>query len=197
MAIVWPCTMTPHDYSAAGRDIEVPRPDCPRCSLAMSFWGFYSRPLRIGEEIRLLMRRARCRHCRTSHALLPDFVVLGRLDGIEVIGAGIEEMADGATTMATAERTGVPYTTARDWRRRFASRARLLAVGFLAAAVALGDPAPRLPGGAVEIALCAVEAVARAARRRLGAAGDDWRIANRIVGGHLLSTNSDPPWIAS
>jgi hypothetical protein len=123
--------------------------------------------------------------------------VLGRLDGIEVIGAGIEEMADGATTMATAERTGVPYTTARDWRRRFASRARLLAVGFLAAAVALGDPAPRLPGGAVEIALCAVEAVARAARRRLGAAGDDWRIANRIVGGHLLSTNSDPPWIAS
>jgi hypothetical protein len=71
-----------------------------------------------------------------------------------------------------------------------------LATGFLAATVALGDPVPRLPVGLVEIALCAIEAVADAARRRLGAAGDDWRIANLIVGGHLLSTNSDPPWIS-
>jgi hypothetical protein len=188
--------MTPHDYAAAGREVEVPRPDCPTCSAAMGFWGFYTRPLRIGEEIRLLMRRARCRYCRASHALLPDFVVLGRLDGIEVIGAGIAEMAGGATTRAAAARADVPYTTARGWRRRFASRAELLAVGFLAATVALGDPAPRLRLGAVEGALCAIEAVARAARRRFGAAGDDWRIANLVVGGHLLSTNTDPPWIS-
>jgi hypothetical protein len=162
----------------------------------MSFWGYYTRPLRLGGEISLVMRRARCRHCRASHALLPDFVVLGRLDGLEVIGPGIEAMAAGETTMSAAARAGAPYTTARDWRRRFASRARLLAVGFLAATVALGDPAPRLPAGAVEIALCAICAAAHAARRRIGAGGDHWRIANRIVGGHLLSTNTDPPWIS-
>jgi len=70
-----------------------------------------------------------------------------------------------------------------------------LAAGFLAATVALGDLVPRLPAGVVEIALCAIEAVGRASRRRFGAGGDNWRIANRIVGGHLLSTNTDPPWI--
>ena len=197
MAIVWPCTMTPHDYAAAGREVEVPRPDCPSCSTAMSFWGFYSRPLRIGVYIRLFIRRARCRHCRASHALVPDFVLPGRLDAIEVIGAGIEEMAAGATTRAAAVRADVPYTTVRGWRRRFAFRAGLLATGFLAATVALGDPAPRLPAGLVEIALCAIGAVARAVRRRFMAAGDDWRIANLVVGGHLLSTNSDPPWISA
>jgi hypothetical protein len=47
----------------------------------------------------------------------------------------------------------------------------------------------------VEIALCAIEAVGKASRRRLGAAGDNWRIANLVVGGHLLSTNTNPPWI--
>ncbi|MDA8265865.1 MAG: DUF6431 domain-containing protein [Actinomycetota bacterium] len=181
MAIVWPCTMTPHEYAAVGRDIEVPRPNCPACSLAMSFWGFYARPLRVGVELRLLIRRARCKHCQVSCGIVPDFVVPGRLDGVEVIGAGIEEMAAGATTATAATRFDVPYTTVRSWRRRFAERAGILSAGFLAATVAL----------------CAIEAAERAMRRRLGATAGHWRIANYIVGGHLLSTNSNPPWISS
>lgn len=197
MAIVWPCPMTPHDYSAAGRELDVPRPDCPACSTAMSFWGWYCRPLRAVEELRLLVRRARCRACRETHALLPDFVAPGRLDGVEVIGTGIERMAAGATTMATATESRVPYTTVRGWRRRFAERAELLAAGFLAATVALGDLVPRLPAAVVPLALGAIGAACAAARRRLGAAGNRWRLANRIVGGHLLTTNTDPPWIAS
>jgi len=139
MAIVLPCSMTPSEFAAAGREVEMPRPHCPNCSARMSFWGFYSRPLRIGDEIRLLVHRARCSSCRRTHALIPDFVVPGRLDGIEVIGPGIEQMANEATTLAVAQRAGVPYTTARGWRRRFVSRAELLASGFLAATVALGD----------------------------------------------------------
>ena len=51
MAIVLPCTMTVHAYAAARRDVEVPRPDCPTCSAPMSFWGYYSRPVRVGEEL--------------------------------------------------------------------------------------------------------------------------------------------------
>jgi hypothetical protein len=61
----------------------------------MSFWGFYTRYLRVGEIVRLLVRRARCLGCRCSHALLPDFVAMGRLDGQEVIGRAIEELAAG------------------------------------------------------------------------------------------------------
>jgi hypothetical protein len=133
MAIVLPCSMTPREFAAAGRKVEMPRPDCPNCLAQMSFWGYYSRPLRIGGEIRLLVHRARCEPCRRTHALIPDFVVPGRLDSIEVIGPGIEQMAGDPTTAATAARAGVPYTTARGWRRRFASRAELLASGFLAA----------------------------------------------------------------
>jgi hypothetical protein len=49
-------------------------------------------------------------------------------------------MAGNATTVATAERAGVPYTTARSWRRRFTSRAELLAAGFLAATVTSTRP---------------------------------------------------------
>jgi len=102
--------MTPSEFAAAGREVEMPRPHCPNCSARMSFWGFYSRPLRIGDEIRLLVHRARCSSCRRTHALIPDFVVPGRLDGIEVIGPGIEQMANEATTLAVAQRAGVPYT---------------------------------------------------------------------------------------
>jgi hypothetical protein len=128
----------------------------------MSFWGFYSRSVRIGDEIRLLVHRARCGPCRATHALIPDFVVPGRLDGIEVIGPGIEQMAGDTTTVATAERASVPYTTTRGSRWRFTSRAELFTARFLAGFVALGDLAPRPPADAVEIALCVTEAVARA-----------------------------------
>lgn len=31
MSIVWPCTISVECYLAAGREIEVARPDCPAC----------------------------------------------------------------------------------------------------------------------------------------------------------------------
>ncbi|MGH2930647.1 MAG: DUF6431 domain-containing protein [Solirubrobacteraceae bacterium] len=129
--------MTAREYAAAGRELDVPRPDCPGCRAQMIFHGSYARPLRLGEEIvRLVVRRARCRSCRVTHALTPDFVALQRLDGIEAIGGAIEQMAGGVVAAAIAKATAVPYTTVRDWRRRFADRAELLTKGFLAASVA-------------------------------------------------------------
>ncbi len=171
MAIVLPLPMTVHAYAAAGRDLEVPRPCCPSCSQAMSFWGYYSRPVRVDEEIRVLVRRARCASCAVSHALVPDFVLPGRLDGVEVIGAAIEEMAAGAGAQTVARRAGVPHTTVRGWRRRFRARAAMLTAGFLAAAVALGDLVPRVGDGVMASALVAMRAAVDAARRRLGARG--------------------------
>jgi len=196
MAIVWPCPLSVEAYAAAERSIEVPRPSCPSCSEAMCFWGFYTRYLRVGEIVRLLVRRARCLGCRCSHALLPDFVTMGRLDGQEVIGRAIEELAAGVGARSSAQRGGLPHTTVRDWRRRVAERSGLLVVGFLSAAVALGDLAPRHLSSGVGGLLVAVDAAVGAARRRRGARGRRWLIANRIVGGQLLSTNTDPPWAA-
>lgn len=197
VSIVFACPLSVDAYNALGRDIEVPRPDCPDCSQAMSFWGFYRRDVRVGTVVKLTVRRARCGPCRSSHALLPDFVVHGRLDGVEVIGAAIAAMAEGVADRTVARGADVPHTTARGWRRRSEARAQVLTAGFCAATVALGDLVPRLTVSSSLKALTgAVTSAVMAARRRLGALGTDWCIANRIVGGHLISTNTDPPWAA-
>jgi hypothetical protein len=196
VSIVFACALSVDAYVDLGRDVEVPRPNCPACSDAMGFWGFYRRDIRVGAVFKVLLRRVRCRSCRTSHAMLPDFVVHGRLDGIEVIGGGIDAMASpGAGARSVAAVIGVPHTTVRDWRRRVASRAPMLTAGFWASCVALGDLVPRVVGtGALSVLCAAITAVVAAARRRLGAQGTHWRIANRIIGGHLISTNTNPPW---
>lgn len=197
MAIVWPCPLSVDAYVAAGRLIEVPRPRCPSCAQAMGFWGFYRRYLRMGDVVRLLVRRARCASCRCTHAVLPDFVAKGRLDGIEVIGQAIEDLAAGTGARTSGARVGLPHTSVRDWRRRVMARSELLIAGFLGATVALGDLVPRkLTSGPAGLAV-AIRAAVTAARRRLGAQGSRWRIANRIVGGELLTTNTDPPFAAA
>jgi hypothetical protein len=162
----------------------------------MGFWGFYERDLRIGGIVRLTIRRVRCRRCACSHALLPDFAAQGRLDSIEVIGAAIEAMAEGTGARKAATVADVPHTTARSWRRRIEERAEMLTTGFCAAAVALGGFAARLPSGALAALSVAITAAAEVAVRRLGASGPLWRTANRIIGGQLLTTNTDPPFLA-
>jgi hypothetical protein len=198
MAIVWPTELDVDMYVAAGRGVEVPRPDCPRCHQPMPFWGWYERDVRVSFEVihRLSVRRARC--CERTHALLPGFVTWGRLDAVEVIGSALEAMCGGVGMRGAAGRLALAHTTVRDWRRRFARRAELLAVGFSRFCVALGDLAPRLSGRPEAVAVAAVWWAWVAARRRFGdGAGSRWRLANAVVGGHLLSANMDPPWAAA
>jgi len=194
VVIVWLCPLSVDAYVAAGRNVETPRPDCPTCSAPMGFWGFYERDLRITRIVRLVIRRVRCRRCSCSHALLPDFVTQGRLDGIEVIGAGIDAMAQGAGARKVAEVVNVPHTTVRSWRRRIKARAEMLTAGFLAATVAFGGLAPRIPAGVLGALVAAVCAAAVASVRRLGPSPGVWRTANRIIGSQLLTTNTDPPF---
>lgn len=200
MAIVWPTELDVDGYVAAGRDVVVPRPDCSECRQPMWFWGWYERDVRVTSEVirRLPVRRARCRECKRTHALLPGFVIWGRLDAVEVIGPALEAMCGGVGMRQVADSLGSKHTTVRGWRRRFARRAALLAVGFSRFCVALGDLAPRLSGRPEVVAVAAVRAAWMAARRRFGdEVGALWRLANAVVGGHLLSTNTDPPWAAS
>jgi hypothetical protein len=194
MAIVWPTALGVEQYAAAGREVEVPRLGCPACKEPMSYWGWYGRDVRAGRSQVLWVRRLRCRGCQVSHAVLPSFVAHGRLDAIGVIGPALEAMVAGGARVA-ADALGLPYTTVRDWRRRFGSRAEMLAIGAVRACVALGAPAPRLAGTAVAVVLGALRSAWRAAWRRLGpGVGNLWRVANALVGGHLLTTNMDPPW---
>jgi hypothetical protein len=200
MAIVWPTELDVDAYAEAGRDVVVPRPQCPECLGPMRFWGWYERDVRVTAVVvrRLAVRRARCRACERTHALLPGFVAWGRLDEVGVIGSALAAMGTGRRGVRpVAQFIDRPYTTTRGWRRRFGARALMLAVGFSRFCVAVGDVAPRLGGDAVEVAVGAIRAAWSAARRRFGdGVGGVWRLANAVVGGHLLSTNMDPPWAA-
>lgn len=166
----------------------------------MQFWGWHERDVRVAAEVihRLVVRRARCADCKRSHVLLPGFVTWGRLDAVEVIGVAVEAMCGGAGARRVADGLGLKHTTVRDWGRRFARRAEMLAVGFCRFCVAVGGVAPRLSGLPEAVAVAAVTAAWVAARRRFGdGVGSVWRLANAVVGGHLLSPNMDPLWSAT
>jgi hypothetical protein len=199
MTIVWQTGLDVDAYVAVGRELVVPRQACSGCGGRMQFWGWYERDVRVTAEVihRLVVRRVRCVDCQRSHAVLPGFVTWGRLDAVEVIGPALEAMCAGAGMRGVAGGVGLKHTTVRDWRRRFAQRAVLLAVGFCRFCVAVGDLAPRLSGRPEVMVLAAMTAAWAAARRRFdGRVAELWRFANGVVGTHLLSPNMDPPWAA-
>ncbi|MGH9156680.1 MAG: DUF6431 domain-containing protein [Acidimicrobiales bacterium] len=194
VAIVWPCPLTVDEYESAGRDVDVPRPDCPTCSNPMIFWSGYSRVVRDGDDRRIWVRRSKCLPCRVTHCLLPAFCLLGRLYGVEVIGPAVAAIVDGRLTREVAEEAGFPYTTVRGWRRRHCDRAPTLAAGFAAVAVELGVAAPALAARAERAAMEALGAAWAAARRRFSAVAGLWRFWSLVSGGAALATTTDTPW---
>jgi hypothetical protein len=162
----------------------------------MVLWGWHDRYLRMGTWCkRVSIRRQRCQACRSSHVVLPQFVTYGRLDGAGVIGEGIEAMvAAGWGARKVGEDLGLPHTTVRDWRRRFRSRAVLLAMGIGAVVVALSGSIPRLSADPESAALGAIAAAWVVVATRRPIIGSAFCLANAICGSHLLSTNMHPPW---
>lgn len=185
-------------YVEAGRGVEVPRPDCPSCSAEMSWWSGYLRHVRHeGCCRRIFVPRARCGACRVSHALLPAFLLVGRLDVVESVGAVVAEVAAGRSGVRPgAERLAVPHTTARGWWRRFKARGTRVAVAFAALAVELGGEAI---APAIDVGAWAVRAMAAAWRAALELPGwavlGVWRFVSAVTGGMLVGTNTDSPWL--
>lgn len=196
VAIVWPCPLDVDEYTAAGRDVEVPRPSCPSCAKPMIFWSGYPRTLRAGDDRLIWVRRSRCVPCRVSHCLLPAFCLLRRLYGVEVIGPALKAILDGALTKTVADDGGSPYTTVRDWRRRHRERAPVLAAGFAALAVELGGGAPELASVPERAALQALDRAWAVARSRFDAVPGRWRFWSVVSGGEALGTTTDTPWIS-
>ena len=50
VAIVWPCPLAVDAYTAAGRDLGFPRPDCPSCTGPLVFWPGYRRYVREADR---------------------------------------------------------------------------------------------------------------------------------------------------
>jgi len=72
---------------------------------------------------RVRPRRAMCVSCEASRVLLPDSMLRRRQYGVEVIWAGLLAAARGRPWNQIAAQLGVPYTTVREWLRRFTRRA--------------------------------------------------------------------------
>ena len=196
MAIVWPSRLGVEEYADAGRDVAVPRPRCPACGGPLIFWSGYWRFVRrVGNCRRIWVRRAKCRHCRVSHALLPVFLLLRRLNPVAVIGSGVARMVGRAGARPTAEGLAVPHTTARDWRRRHRARAPDWLTVAERRIVELGGELPRWP---VQVEEAALEALLSAWRRAAARAGAEplglWQFVSTVSGGGWLSTTTTPPW---
>src|SRR5438046_9258625 len=96
MSMVWLCPLTVDAYASMGRAVKVPRPECPSCLVPVVFWSGYWRHVRRRErERKIFIPRVRCRACGVSHALLPAFVLVRRLDGAEAGGGGIGPVGGG------------------------------------------------------------------------------------------------------
>jgi hypothetical protein len=193
VAIVWPCPLSVDEYAAAGRDVAVPRASCPGCRSPMTFRSGYWRKA-DRDRLTIFVCRGQCRPCRRSHALLPAFCLVGRLDGVEVIGVVLARIAAGWGVRPAAAEAGVPHTTARDWRRRHRARAPALAVGLAGLVAGLGGSSLRLSPEPERASIEAVGACWSAARRRFGDRTPSlWRLWSLVTGGAALGTATNPP----
>jgi transposase-like protein len=198
MAIVWPCTLSVDAYAAAGKEVVVPRADCPSCAQPMTFWSGYSRFVRHeGRAHKIWVPRGQCAPCDATHALLPGFVARNRLDSIETIGAALGPVVSGQDGVRTAaDRLGVPHTTVRGWVRSFGRRAASLAVSFAALAVELGGTALTPLPDPRRYALAAIAAAWRAASALPGWLGvHPWRFCSSVCGATLVATNTNSPYL--
>ena len=187
------------DRAGVEADLAAGRLLCPRCRVGvLGGWGCARlRRLRTREgERRLRPRRGRCREsgCRVTHVLLPDVCLAGRKDAVELIG---EALLAGEGYRLVAERLGVPAETVRDWRRRFRSRAELIAAHFLRWARALDGTvgAPVSQSSPVADALEAIGVCVRVASLVLGRRAV-WSWVSALTAGGLLAINTSTPWPA-
>jgi hypothetical protein len=117
-----------------------------------------------------------------------------RLDVVDDIGAVVEAVFDGGDVVGRVARVrDVPYTTARDWLRRFSARASQLAAGVGALAVMVGAEA-----GIESLAIDAARRAVGALQLVAGALGASslslWALASLVTGGKFLASATDPPW---
>jgi transposase-like protein len=169
---------------------------CPACSGGLGSWGGYRRRVRVSRaEFRLLVRRARCKACERTHALLPGFLLARRLDVVDVIGCAVEMAAEGHGYRPIAAALGRQGTTVRSWLRRLRARVDVLRGWFVAVAVEMAEPPPRAPPGcsALGLLLRAIADAFLAARLRLGpgaVTGGVWAFCSAASSGALLANTS-------
>jgi transposase-like protein len=166
---------------------------CPRCAGELGSWGGYRRRVRVGRgRFGLLVRRARCKVCERTHALLPGFLLGRRLDVVDAVGCALGMAADGRGYRPIAVALGLPCSTVRSWLRRLRARVDVLRGWFVGLAVELSEPPARPPPerSAFGLLVGAIADAFLAARLRLGPGavrGGVWAFCSAATSGGLLA----------
>jgi hypothetical protein len=147
---------------------------------------------------RIWVKRARCKSCGgSSHALLPSFCLLRRLDAVDVIGPAVTAVATGAGTRSVAKGIGklFAHTTVRGWWRRHRERVRAALLEDLAAtASALRVSVPQRAVVTDADGIRALETLGVSVSAGLGIAV--WPAVSLLSAGAWLSTTTDTPFLA-
>jgi hypothetical protein len=197
VAIVWPCRLGVEEYAAADRRVAVPRLRCPACQGPLTFWSGYPRFVRrAGKCWRIWVRRGKCRSCGVTHALLPVFLLLRRLDPVAVIGNAVSLMVEGLGARPAAEQAGVPHPPpgtggggielGRRRSRLPPRRGSRSGAGSCRGGPPGWNTPPWRPGSRPG----GRRGCERPAREVVGL----WRFVSAVSGGSWLSTTTTPPW---
>lgn len=168
---------------------------CPSCKGVLRPWGSARvRTVRtISGVTTVRPRRTRCTSCSKTHVLLPDKLLLRRVDEVDVIGSALlrSSLGDGYNKVATA--ISRPLSTVRGWIRRFRAKAEMIRQHFTIWALAL-DPSLgeiKESGSLPRDALDALGVAARCATLRFGVR-PPFSLASHMTGGRLLYNTNSP-----
>jgi Domain of unknown function (DUF6431) len=187
MAMVWVCGLSVEEYSAAGREVMVPRPCCLACGTSMGFSSGYWRDVWVSKDVSwpIWVKRARCWRCRTRPALLPSFCSPCRRYAVGVIGSAVEAHVEGASLRVVAARAGLNEPAVRLWCGRFRQRAELVVAVVAGIAAGLG--------GRVGVAAGSAEAAVLSALRAAVAVGCE---TQRVERWPAISVGTSGMWLA-
>lgn len=138
--------------------------------------------------------------CRRSHALIPDVVLLRRLDVVMVIGTALAlKIFDGLGWRPIAEQLDVPHTTLRSWWQRFRAHSAMLLSTCTRLAVALDGTSVDVRCVSERTALEVLSLAWQRTKARFGlriGGGNVWSFWSAISGGLALGTHTTSPWAA-
>ena len=154
MQILHPFTGSVRRYEAEISHPDRYRPDhCPQCQARQPLigHGFYHRTLVHGDfEGSIRVRRYRCRSCRRTVSLLPEFALPYLRFSVAVIALFlVARLLEGRTLIAAAVAASpspMPYQRGQFWVRRFRRQAEALGAALAAKDHSQGGGRFRHPG---------------------------------------------------
>ncbi len=138
-------------------------------------------------------RRSRCRDCSKTSVLLPDYLLVRRVDEAAVIGSALVQKAGGIGHRKIALDICRPETTVRSWIRRFRENSEILLERFVNWALALDATLSEIVpvGSLFADAINAIGIAARSLSIRFGPK-PLWSQMSAMCGGRLLSNTNSP-----